>query len=596
MSTSNKFTDKYGVAWDAVPAPSDIEFNQIRQGKTFLEKAGRSLFHHYRECFKIFWPDDDHHRWSDLVLKSYCENDILVLMGCSDSGKTYTMSKIVLVDYWCYPEKTLWLVSTTEGRGSELRIWGCIKDLFNKAVSAGHPVEGHPVDHIKTITSDSIDEDGELARSLRRGIIVVPCKTGGVVSGLAPYIGIKSPRLRHCGDEIPAMTDAFLNAYSNWFGKPDFKGMMSGNFMETDDPLGVAAEPEDGWDSFVDNEKTQTWRSKFYGAFVCALDGRDSPNFDQPGDAKFPYLISQKKLDGVARTKGTDSWEWYSQCVGKPAKGMDIWRVITKSFCEKNGATEAVVWDGEKKRVYGLDPAYGNGDRCVGRLIEYGKDVSGKQVISIGHPETVPIKMNSHLDAEEQIAIYVKNRLDELGITYDNCFYDSFGRGTLGFQFAKLMGKTCPVPVDSGAKPTERPVRFDMFIEDGKGGKRLKRCDEHYTKFITELWFSVREAIESGQIRNLDIETIKEGQSRKFTKNKSGKIEVEPKADMKARLGKSPDFFDCLAVCVEGARQRGFKIQRVGGEIVKTDTKNDWLSKKMRDWSDLNEKRQLKGS
>ena len=596
MSTTNNFTDKYGVQWSEKPADSDIEFHQIRRGKAELEKEGRSLFHHYRECFKIFWPEDDNHRWSDLILKRYCEEDILVLLGSSDSSKTYTMSKIVLVDYWLYPEKTLWLVSTTEGRGSELRIWGCIKDLFNRAVSAGHPVEGHPIDHIKTITTDIIDEEGELARSLRRGLIVIPCKTGGVVSGLAPYIGIKAPRLRHCGDEIPAMTDAFLNAYSNWYGKPDFKGMMSGNFMETDDPLGVASEPEDGWDSFVDTGKTQEWRSRFYGAWAIALDGRDSPNFDQSGESKYPYLISQKKLDGVAKTKGTDSWEWYSQCVGKPAKGMDIWRVITKSFCEKNKALDTVTWDGQPKKIYGLDPAYGAGDRCVGRVVEFGKDISGQQTISIKPPEIIPIKMNVAMDAEEQIAVYVKNRMDTLGIQYEDGFYDSFGRGTLGFQFAKVMGKTCPVPVDSGATPTDRPVRFDMFIEDGKGGKRLKTCHEHYTKFVTEMWFSVRETIESGQMRNLDLETIKEGQSRKFTKNKNAKLEVETKEEMKKRLGRSPDLFDCLAICVEGARQRGFKIQRIGVSNAKADIKNDWLARKERDWKDLNEKRNLKMS
>ena len=98
----------------------------------WLKQQGRSLFYHFRAAFTLIWPEDDHQRWSDLILKTFCENEITVLIGCSDSGKTWTMSKIALVDYWSQPDKTLWLVSTTEGRGSELRIWGAIKDLFNR--------------------------------------------------------------------------------------------------------------------------------------------------------------------------------------------------------------------------------------------------------------------------------------------------------------------------------------------------------------------------------------------------------------------------------------------------------------------------------
>jgi hypothetical protein len=570
----------YNLSWPDNATPLAIEKYMIQRGAKFCEDNGNSLPFHYKRFFKIVWPEDDQHRWSDLILKAFCENDITVIMGCSDSSKTDSMSKIVLADYWCFPDETLWLVSTTEGRGSELRIWGHIKDLFNRAIRAGHDLPGNPIDYLKTITTDSLDEERELARSLKRGIIIVPCKTGGLVSGLAPYIGIKAPRLRHCGDEIPAMSEAFLNAYANWYGKEDFKGLMAGNFMETDDPLGIASEPQDGWDSFVDTGKTQTWRSRFYDAFVIALDGRDSPNFDAPGEPRYRYLISQKKLDGVSKTKGVDSWEWYSQCIGKPVKGMDIWRVLTKGFCEQNRAMEEVTWKGLPLSLYSLDPAYGLGDRCVGRLLELGFDVSGKQILRMGTPEIIPIKINLN-EPEEQIAAYVKSRMDDLQIPYDHCYFDSFGRGTLSFSFAKIMGAKCPVPIDSGQRPTERPVRFDLFIEQN-GSKRLKRCDEHYTKWISEGWFSVREAIESRQIRNLDLETIKEGQSRKFTRNNQSKIEVEPKDEMKKRLGRSPDFFDNAAIGVEGARRLGFKIQRLGQDAPKSN-KPDWLTMRAND-------------
>lgn len=589
-----KTITKYNRVWKDNSSSEEeanllIEMACIKRGGKWKEgdkECGEGLFFHYRAMQSLLWPKDDHHRWSDLILTSICENDIVSIMGCSDSGKTWSTSKFALCDYWCFPDETLWLISTTEGRGSELRIWGCIKDLFNQARERFDWLKGNPIDYLKTITTDSIDEEKKEARSLRRGLIVVPCKVGSVSSGLAPFIGIKSPRLRHLGDETAVMSQSHLNGYANWFGKEDFKGINAGNFMEYDDPLGVATEPENGWDTFVDSGKTQTWKGKFYGAFVIALDGRDSPNFDFPvqpnGRQKYPYMIGQKKLDGIAKARGTDSWEWHSQCLGKPVKGMDIWRVLQRGFSEKHHALDEVNWEGDRLVLSSLDPAYGGGDRCVFRHFEMGKDTNGKQILYVHPPEIIPIALSSAMTAEEQIASFVKMRLEQLKCEPQNCFYDSFGRGTLGFSFSKLFGANCPVPVDSSMQPTKRPVRFDLFIDD-HGKKRLKRCDEHYIKFITEMWFSSVEAIDSEQIRGLDAETIREGCSRKFTRHPgSNKLEVEPKEDMKERMaGRSPDYYDNFCIGIEGARQRGFRIERLGKDIPTNPTKGNEILKRI---------------
>lgn len=588
---------KYGLNWIEGTTSLEIELSMIRRGGAWNKSQGRSLFDHFKLAMTLLWPEDDHTRWTDLMLHSYCENEISIFLGCSDSSKSWTMSKIVLIDYWADPYKTLSLVSTTEGRGAELRIWGAIKDLFNQARARHDYLAGNPLDYLKTITTDSLDEEKRDARSLRRGIIVIPCKTGGVQSGLAPFIGIKAPRLRHCGDELQVMSEAFLNAYSNWYGKPDFKGMMAGNFMETDDPLGVASEPADGWDAFVDSGKTQTWRSRFFNSHVVALDGRDSPNNDFPlspsGSPRYPYYISSKKLNAVIETHGEDSWQWWSQCVGKPAKGMDIWRVLSKDFCKKHGASDEVIWkDSQILHLYALDPAYGGGDLCVGRHLELGTDIREKQTLFCHPPEIIPIKANTGIDPEDQIAEYVFNRLAKIGVEAPNCFYDSFGRGTLGNAFAKLFGSKCPTPVDSGAQASARPVRFDLFVGEG-AEKRPKRCDEHYKKFITEMYFSIREAIDSDQMRGVDSDSIREGSARKFTKNKDAKLELEPKDDYKERhQGRSPDRCDNLAIGVEGARQRGFKIEHLGSAVVKKKGP-DWLEKQATEYQDFLKGRQL---
>ena len=139
------------------------------------------------------------------------------------------------------------------------------------------------------------------------------------------------------------MSEAFLNAYANWFGKEDFKGFMSGNFMETDDPLCIAAEPIGGWDSFIDTGKTQEWTSRWYDAHVVCFDGRDSPNNDEPKN-RFPYLISEGFVELMRRTHGDDSWQFYQQAIGKPSRGMVSNRVITIGFCEQHKAFDTAIW------------------------------------------------------------------------------------------------------------------------------------------------------------------------------------------------------------------------------------------------------------
>jgi len=155
------------------------------------------------------------------------------------------------------------------------------------------------------------------------------------------------------------------------------------------------------------------------------------------------YKAAGKGLKFVtAPVRLTGNLVGHSPIVGKPVKGMDIWRVLTRDFCRKHHALDDVVWEGTPlNKIYSLDPAYGGGDLCVGRELRFGKDIKGKQILWIGEPEIIPISPKSPLEPEEQIAAFIKNRLEQLEIDAKNCFYDSFGRGTLGFQFAKWAGR-----------------------------------------------------------------------------------------------------------------------------------------------------------
>lgn len=584
---------KYGLNWPSNADALEIEFYMIR--KLYHSKDNKSLLQHYLNAHKLLLPEDSQNRWFVLGMKSLVENPVSAFLGAASTNKTYIFAVHALIDFFAFGENSLGIVSSTDMKSLEIKVWGRIKSLFNRC-RRNHPyLPGYILDSAKAITTNEIDDENEVAREMNSGIVCVACVSGGRFVGMGKFQGAKPPHspgkfdgiLKHYGDEAAVMQPSFLDAYSNWMVNnsgdiKSFKGVMGGNPTDISDPLCIAAEPVGGWDSFLDTGKTQEWTSRWYDAHVVAFDGRDSPNNDEPKN-RFPYLISEGFVELMKRTHGEDSWQFYQQAIGKPSRGMVSNRVITIGFCEQHKAFDPAVWKfPPPTKIAACDLAYGGGDRCVFMTGRIGTGIKENQQIEIDEYEIVPIRLNQSLVPEEQIARFIFERSQQLGIPPENISYDSFGKGTMGFFLAQLFGKNNPVPVNSGDRPTERPVRFDYFVEE-RGKRRLKRCDEEYKKKITELWFSVREAIHSEQLKGLSKEIAYEGQLRIY-EVKNGFTELETKDDMKERVKKSPDLFDTLAILVETARRLGFEISRIGKDIKSSSEEEDFFDNEVEQW------------
>ncbi len=563
---------KYGLQWPDGTPDIKIEMAMIRKGGKWIENGvtrGLGNSYHYEEMKKLLWPHLDPHRWHNL-----CRDEVLrenstvtVLMGPGSSGKTNAASWIYLCDYLCFPNDTCVLVSSTDMRGLRLRVWGEMTMLWEMAHKRYDFLPGNLLDSKLAITTDSVDEgdfDDRSVRDLRKGIIGIPTVQNGKFIGLGKWVGIKQKRVRLIADEASMMGVTFLSAFANLNKNEDFKAIVLGNPNDPLDPLGKAAEPKDGWtDEYLEPGKTSVWDTRFMNGRCVNLIGLDSPNMDFEG-TRYKYLISRKKIDETLSFFAKDSAEYYSQCVGSMKIGTMARRVITRIVCKKFGAGEPAVWKGGAPniKIAALDSAYG-GDRCVLTTGEFGLDIDGKQILHVDRPILVPISVRSPLIPEDQISTFCKAHCEELHIPPDNFFHDSTGRGTLGTSLARIWSAQAN-PVEFGGAPTDRPVSLDLFIFDPiTKERRLKTSKEHYSKFVTELWFSVRYCIEASQIRNLSDEVIEEGAMREWNKVKADKIELESKVDMKLRVGRSPDLFDSLSILIEGARRRGFTISKL---------------------------------
>jgi hypothetical protein len=567
---SNVIIQQYGYEWPEDTLQVDIELSVLRD-QLYGEEGPLP---HFLAIERLLWPEDDVHRWSSLAFQTLVNETITVLMGPADAGKTYPAAKWALIEYWTDPQNTLVLVSSTDVRGLELRVWGAIKDLFNRATDLYPHLDGTPLESYHSITTDKLGNSDDKARVLRKGIICIPCMQSNRYVGLGKYVGVKQKRLRQVADECQLMGSSFLDAIPNFLGK-DYKGVFLGNPLDPNDPLGRVAEPLEGWDKQDEPNETATWRTRFHNGICVNFVGTDSPNYDYPNylPARYPYMIGWRKVEAVKSFWQEDSIQYYSQCKGVMRFGLVGHRVITQQLCRQHNAHDEAVWGNrDVTRVYAIDPAYGGEDRCVGGMIEFGQDRAGKQILRVSNPRVIPIKPGIAKKPEDQIAEAVKHDLESFNIPVENCFYDSFGKGTVGHAFALVFGNQTPKPVDSGGRPSSRPVRSDLLIwDETKRQKRHKRCDEHYSKFVSELWFSVRYTIECGQMRELPHDVMMEGCLREYGIAMGNKTEVEKKTDTRKRMGKSPDLFDWLAVAVEGARTLGFVIGDTGEDLVEND-------------------------
>jgi hypothetical protein len=579
--------DKYGWLWS--PEFTDhlqIEFYILRQGGTFEDKGvtfGKGMFHHFREAQSLLWPDDDHHRWSDLVLKTMCEERITVVQGSRDTGKTHGMSKWGLVDYWLFPEHTMTLVSSTGMRELELRVWGDIKDLFRRATKLFPWLAGKVADKSFGIFSDLLEDTGDI-RDMRKGIICVPCLGGdGEWIGMERYVGIKQKRRRLLGDEMQFMHVMYVNVLDA-MDKGDFKGAFAGNPIGGNGKaLDKIAEPIGGWGSLGEVLKTKFWRNR-YGGVTVNLVGTDSPNFDTDAPKKYPYLIDQGDIDRVALRNGRDSAQFWTLIMGVRKTGTDAYRVLTVEMCERNGAFNTAVWHGSQRtKVYAIDAGFG-GDPCEIMWAEFGMDGNGIQVIEFHKTYSIPIAISSELSPEDQIALYVKNDCAKLSIPDENVFFDAGMRATLAISMARIMSASVNA-VNFGGPATERPVNEDLFRVDPKTKERIPvKCVEQYSKFVTEMWYSVREVVESGQARNLPKDAADEFAQRewRWVPGPIGpRYELETKPEFKQRNTYSPNKADVTSIALEGARRLGFLIKNPKIHRPANVATRDWLQQEV---------------
>lgn len=586
----------YGAVWSHGADPLSIELACITMGGKWISKTGdecgNGLEFHYRRFQEIAWPGRIWQKgpfvnhWSQKCLDVWLNYTYIGVMGCAGSGKSDTFATLAQTDWYANPRCTSTLVASTDLKSLELRIWGMIKK-YHKLVKAEHKwIPGYLIEGKQMLTADH-KREAEDGRDFKNGIIAVPCKRGSQFVGLGPLIGIHNKNVRLIGDEMNLMPRAMIDSTSNLSKCENFKCVGLGNPNETTNAHGFLCEPEravGGWEGGIDQTPgTKVWKTNFPNGVCLQMPGSDSPNMKAPeGEPPpFPFLITREQMVNDAKIWGVDDWHYTMMNESRMPRGQGSRRVVTRQMCQQFGAFGQPNWrDTRRVRIAFLDAAYRGvgGDRCVFGELNFGLETEqeepgvmrssvmtsniinqmpdiakGRHILALIDQTTVPIQSGPGSDqAEDQIVKFVRKQCEARGIPASNFFYDAGMRTSLVMAFSRLWSVDVE-SVDCGGRPSDRHVSAEIDT----------LCKDYYSKFITELWYSVRLAIESGQFRGMTEEACTEFSQREWKMTSGNKIEVESKEEMKSKTGRSPDLADSIAIGVHGAIRRGFIISKL---------------------------------
>lgn len=556
--------EKYGLLIPKGSLSVAVELMCYRDAGTEREVKGNlGAEEHFRRAWKIMWPEYQWSDWVDLLIHAFCNYKWITVIGHQRASKSYSMAFACFLDYCADPVNTLTSMGTVTFDGLRIRMFS---DLLRAAETAKVQF---PFTYRNTTNEMRIyptQSQGDAA--MKHQIMGMALNNSKDAEGRIR--GGHAPRRRLFLDEAENIADPIYEAMINPMSAPDAKCVMLCNPMEKISKFGQRCEPRDGWESVTPT--SLMWETKGVGGICIHLDGLQSPNV-KAGKVKFDGILTQANIDEVLRMYGENSIQWWSLIRGWfPPDGL-VARIFPSNTIER--MRKNIVFDFRPKKGATLDPAF-EGDDPVLHLFDLGPVKRGDKMWSVNFTHSFVVKYQTGPEFEPkeyQLAHEVMRVCKEHGVLPEHYIQDTTGNGRGVFAILQKEWSKDVQGVNYGGKATERNLRAD---DD-------RKCDEIFRYFVSELWSRAAEFGAEGLIGGLDNlhdNTKTDLTSRRYTlvPGEKGKlILAEPKAEMKKRLGRSPDFGDAFVQVGELLERLG---TRPGQGNVPVATGNKWAKAK----------------
>jgi len=528
--------------------------------------------HFLRAVRELFEPSEFRiNAWSEEIINAWCYNQELCLFGCSSSNKSHTTGLVALLDFITFPHHTSTFFASTTVKALERRSWASIIQFYQVLQKKGAPIR-----HLRSKTAILNAKDADLEEagidapeSVKSGVFGIAVMSGSLQDAVSNIIGVHQNGVlegmehsvggvRVFADEAQGTRQGLIDACVNLaIGTPDFRLVLMGNPMSHEDPLGVRAEPKDGWDSITEDD--ERWETKT-GGVALHFDGLKSPAvLEEDGETKYPFLIGPKHIELVKKRCGgnTKHPDFMTMCRGMISSSGDPDAVMNKSMQVANEMyADGIGWLSPPTRVMALDPSFSaGGDDAIVVMADVGTEKDGVfRIVFLDEVIRVPIEDSKTDPPINQVIRHVWKLVAQYHVDTRYLVVDETATQTVGSSLFLLAP---PGIADVAARPmlfngNTNPSDLQVSVHD----QRL--CSDVYSNSSSEAWFAIETFSRFGQIRNFPRKAGGQFASRRKENNnrRKGAIALESKKKMHDRGLASPNEADACAMLTALVRQR----------------------------------------
>lgn len=537
--------------------------------KLSKEDGGLGAIEHIKRAKHMLWPHEKktHTYWFDRLLKAFLANKLTNMTGGAGVGKTYMMSRIIIMYFLTNPSETGILVGTTELNAAG-RVWA--------DVQAGFEDIAIDTDFIKSYSGNApkyLYKNPKTKKVNNKiGIFLKALKRGQDRQAERSLKGFHPPYCLLAIDELDSVPSAVMGVVPNVErGTIEFKFIAAGNPFSRYDTHGLLGKPKDGWDSIDpynfkrDEDCEWVGESGAYNVFfscffspAVVFRAKEGDNYDD----RFHMLVDDAAIDEAREMYGEDSEKFLTYTLGYWPESSNAPTILTPKMLDQHNAEHPAHWgdNNDLIKIAALDPAFTvGGDRIILRYAHLGTDNLGRRILDFGGLDNIkelhiPSKKEKH--KFQWLAEEVRKNCIQNNITPDRLAVDVGGSGdALIEKMRDVWGEV--YVVRSHGKGTDRLVHE---------GDKMPASQLYFNK-VAELWLAFRSFVLSGQIRGLDTGTCEEFCQRLLTKDQRP-LRIETKGEYRKRmagsLGKnqSPDLADTATYMLDIARSKfGFLAQ-----------------------------------